>query len=99
MKELKIKTEYITVQQFLKIENFISSGGEAKYYLLDNEVYVNSELENRRGRKLYPGYVIKVENTEYKIVISEAASSVEKNAAKELQDFFEEASLAHFFFL
>lgn len=68
MKTLKITTEYITLQQFLKIENFISSGGEAKYYLQDNKVYVNDELENRRGRKLYPGYIVVVEKQEFKIV-------------------------------
>lgn len=67
MKELKINTEYITLQQFLKIENIISSGGEAKYFLAENEVFVNSELENRRGRKLYPGYSIKVFGKEYLI--------------------------------
>ena len=67
MKELKINTEFITLQQFLKIENIISSGGEAKYFLAENEVYVNDELENRRGRKLYPGYAIKVFGKEYSI--------------------------------
>ena len=67
MKELKINTEFITLQQFLKIENIISSGGEAKYFLAENEVYVNGELENRRGRKLYPDYSIKVFGKEYSI--------------------------------
>ncbi len=68
MKTLKITTEYITLQQFLKIENFISSGGEAKYYLQENDVYVNNELETRRGRKLYPNYIIVVDNQEFKII-------------------------------
>ena len=68
MKTLKITTEYITLQQFLKIENFISSGGEAKYYLQDNIVYVNNELENRRGRKLYPNDIVIVEEKEFKII-------------------------------
>ena len=67
MKELRINTEFITLQQFLKIENIISSGGEAKYFLAENEVHVNGELENRRGRKLYPGYSIKVFGKEYSI--------------------------------
>lgn len=60
MSKLKITTPYITLQQLLKIENVISSGGEAKYYLMDNEVFVNDVLEQRRGRKLYPGDCIKV---------------------------------------
>ena len=67
MENLKIKTEYITLQQLLKIEDIISSGGEAKYFLSNNEVYVNGELENRRGRKLYPNDVIKVASKEFKI--------------------------------
>ena len=31
MKKMFINSEYITLSQFLKIEGFISSGGEAKY--------------------------------------------------------------------
>lgn len=65
MKPLKITTPYITLQQLLKIEDIISSGGEAKYYLSENPVLVNGESENRRGRKLYPKDVIKVDNKEF----------------------------------
>lgn len=65
MKPLKITTPYITLQQLLKIEDIISSGGEAKYYLSENPVLVNGESENRRGRKIYPKDVIKVDNQEF----------------------------------
>ena len=65
MKPLKITTPYITLQQLLKIEDIIFSGGEAKFYLAENPVLVNGELENRRGRKLYPKDVIKVDNQEF----------------------------------
>ena len=65
MKPLKITTPYITLQQLLKIEEIISSGGEAKFYLAENPVLVNGELENRRGRKLYQKDVIKVDNQEF----------------------------------
>ena len=68
MKEIKINTEYITLQQLLKMENFISSGGEAKYYLMDNYVLVNGEEENRRGKKLYPNDHVIIEKKEFKIV-------------------------------
>ena len=67
MSKLKITTPYITLQQLLKIENVISSGGEAKYYLMEHEVFVNDELENRRGRKLYPGDIIKINNDIFEI--------------------------------
>ena len=67
MKTVKIKTEYIELQQLLKMEDYISSGGQAKYYLQENEVYVNGELESRRGRKLRAGDVINIDKEEYQI--------------------------------
>ncbi len=67
MKTVKIKTEYIELQQLLKMEDYISSGGQAKYFLQENEVYVNGELETRRGRKLRASDVIKIEKEEYQI--------------------------------
>ena len=52
--------EYITLNEFLKFTNFISTGGQAKWYLQENEVFVDDELETRRGRKLYPGMKVRI---------------------------------------
>ena len=57
--------QYITLNVLLKITGLISTGGEAKFFLVNNDVYVNKELENRRGRKLYRDDVIKVNNDEF----------------------------------
>ena len=54
--------EYITLNVLLKITDIIQTGGAAKFYLSENVVYVNDEKENRRGRKLYPGDIVKAEN-------------------------------------
>lgn len=59
--------EYITLQILLKISGIISTGGTAKLFLAENAVYVNNEKENRRGRKLYPGDNIQVQNTSFVI--------------------------------
>lgn len=59
---IKLKTPYITLGQFLKINDVISSGGQAKYYLAEHCVYVNDQREQRRGRKLYGGDVITLPN-------------------------------------
>ena len=67
MIKVSLNTEYITLGQFLKYVNVISSGAYAKIFLSENVVYVNDEEENRRGRKLYPGYKIIVLGTEYEI--------------------------------
>lgn len=68
MKEIKINTEYITLGQFLKFCSIISSGAEAKSFLQETEVIVNGESDNRRGRKLYPGYIVEVLGEKYKVV-------------------------------
>ena len=60
--QIKEGEEYITLNVLLKLSGIISTGGQAKYYLQENEVLVNGELENRRGRKLYPNDVVIVEN-------------------------------------
>lgn len=62
VKEVKINTEYITLGQLLKMENIVGSGGMVKMFLGENTVYVNNELENRRGKKLYNDYIINIEN-------------------------------------
>lgn len=67
MKKIKITTEYLELQQLLKLEDFISSGGQAKYFLAENKVYVNDELEARRGRKLYPNDIVKILDKEFVI--------------------------------
>lgn len=68
MKKIKINTEYITLGQFLKLADLISSGGEAKSFLMSHEVYINDELDMRRGRKLRPHDKINVLNQEFEIV-------------------------------
>ena len=67
MEEKKISTEYITLGQFLKFANIIETGGREKEFLKTNVVLVNSIEENRRGRKLYRGDVVEVNNKSFKI--------------------------------
>lgn len=71
IKKVEINTPYITLQQLLKFVGILSFGGEAKMYLSENEVFVNDELENRRGGKLYPGDVVKVEGFVLEICLNE----------------------------
>ena len=55
-----LETEFMTLGQLLKEINLISSGGQAKWFLAEETVFVDGELENRRGRKLYPGMMIEI---------------------------------------
>lgn len=66
-KKVEIRDEYITLGQFLKIVDLISSGGEAKSFLLTKNVIINNNLDNRRGRKLYKGDQIEIDHQIYEI--------------------------------
>lgn len=63
----KINTAFITLSQLLKMEDCVGSGGEVKYFLSEVEVLVNGEVEQRRGKKLYPGDVIEILGKTYRI--------------------------------
>ena len=60
--QIEIIDTYITLGQFLKLANVISSGGMAKPFLQQMEVFVNDELENRRGKKLYDTDTVSITN-------------------------------------
>lgn len=61
MREVSIKTKYIALGQFLKLAEIIDTGGMAKAFLAEVPIKVNGELDNRRGRKLYPGDEVAIE--------------------------------------
>ena len=65
IKDFAIKGEYITLSQFLKEENIISSGGQAKWYLKDHPVTLNGQKEDRRGKKLHVGDKLIVGDMQY----------------------------------
>ena len=57
MKEehVKINTEYIKLDAFLKFAGAAGTGGEAKLAVQNGEVKVNGEVCAMRGKKLRPG--------------------------------------------
>ncbi|WP_423253670.1 S4 domain-containing protein YaaA [Melissococcus plutonius] len=59
-RNITLNNDYMTLGQILKEITIINSGGQAKWYLAENSVFVNGELENRRGRKLYVGTMIEI---------------------------------------
>ena len=58
MKVIHIETEYIKLQDLMKLADLVSTGGEAKLLIQDGEVLVNGEVCTMRGKKLRPGDVV-----------------------------------------
>lgn len=76
MKQLQISTEYIKLEQALKLSDVITTGGEVKAFLAGNSVVVNGETETRRGRKLYPGDSFVADGKEFQITSANQKSII-----------------------
>jgi ribosome-associated protein len=58
--KIKVNTEFITLGQFLKLAEVIQTGGMAKWFLSENDIFINGEQDQRRGRKLRAGDSINI---------------------------------------
>lgn len=67
MQEIRINTEYIKLDAFLKWTGVASLGSEAKIYILEEMVKVNGEICTQRGKKLRSGDIVEFEGETYKI--------------------------------
>lgn len=68
MKEVAITSEYIKLDQFLKLADITGSGGEARIFISENTILVNGEKENRRGRKIRPNDTVNIGGQIYKVI-------------------------------
>ena len=66
--DIKITTEFIKLDSFLKFSGAASLGSEAKIYVLEEMVKVNGEVCTQRGKKLYVGDVVEFNGEVYKVV-------------------------------
>ena len=64
MEIIPIHTEYIKLQDLLKLAYLVSTGGEAKIVVTEGEVTVNGEVCTQRGKKLRPGDVVRFDGQE-----------------------------------
>jgi ribosome-associated protein len=65
MKTIKINTEFIKLDQFLKWADLVPTGTEAKILISEGLVKVNGEVETRRGKKLRSNDIIEVEGSKF----------------------------------
>lgn len=65
MKIVTITTEYIKLQDLLKLADAVSTGGEAKIRVQEGAVAVNGQVCTQRGKKIRPGDTVAYEKNEY----------------------------------
>ena len=69
MEEIKLDTDYIKLDQFLKFCGIAQTGGQAKMMIADGLVKVNGEVSRQRGKKIRKNDKIKVDEEHLFIVI------------------------------
>lgn len=62
IEDIRIDTEEIQLDQFLKWAGVLASGGEVKALLTEEKIKRNGEIETARRRKLHVGDVIEIED-------------------------------------
>ena len=59
---VNIDTEFIKLDQLLKFVGIAETGGHAKEIVLEGVVYVNDKQCLMRGKKIYPGDTVSLDD-------------------------------------
>lgn len=62
-----MNNDFIKLDQFLKWQGIVQTGGEAKIIIKQGEVTVNGEIETRRGKKLRTGDRVSLGGVSYEV--------------------------------
>lgn len=69
MEKIKIETDMIQLDQFMKWASILQSGGEIRFLLDENRIYINGNLCKVKRKKLYPGDIVEIKEVgKYEIV-------------------------------
>lgn len=63
-----IQTEFIRLDALLKISGIAETGGQAKLLIQDGTVYVNGAVCTQRGKKLFVGDCVTVDQFEFEVI-------------------------------
>lgn len=77
--KIKIHTEDICLDQFLKKANVIASGGEIKFLLNEQKILLNGKIETARRRKLHAGDIVTIKNGKTQEILEVALEEVKEN--------------------
>ena len=68
---VEITTEYIKLQDLLKLATAVPTGGAAKNAIQDGEVAVNGEVCTQRGKKIRPGDDVVFDREHYAVTYAD----------------------------
>lgn len=69
MKEIKISTDYIKLDQLLKLSGVAGTGGHAKLLISEGQVKVNNIIATERGKKIRINDVVEIIDNDKFLII------------------------------
>ncbi len=70
MEEVLIRTEFIKLQQAIKLAGIVGQGSDAKLLIQNGAVKVNGVVATERGKKIHHNDIVTVQETkEFKIIV------------------------------
>ncbi|MGC1403850.1 MAG: RNA-binding S4 domain-containing protein [Thermodesulfobacteriota bacterium] len=69
MREIEISEEPIDLYKILKFENWVDSGGEAKFMISEGQVRVNGKIETRKRKKILSGDVVEFGKNKIRVIV------------------------------
>ena len=66
--EFTLNSEFIQLDKLLKAAGLVGTGGEAKMLIQDGLVFVDGEVETRRGRKVRAGMRVEFDAVSLEII-------------------------------
>ena len=78
MREIEISEEPIELYKILKIENMVTSGGEAKYVISEGQVVVNGKVETRKRKKIFSGDIVEFGEKKIRVQVKWEYASFKK---------------------
>ncbi|MGN0601632.1 MAG: RNA-binding S4 domain-containing protein [Oscillospiraceae bacterium] len=67
--KVKIKTDYIKLDSLLKYAGVVETGGIGKEIILEERIKYNGQLCTQRGKKVFKGDKIQIDEIETEIVV------------------------------
>ncbi|MDE7245916.1 MAG: RNA-binding S4 domain-containing protein [Oscillospiraceae bacterium] len=71
MEIINITTEFIKLQDLMKLANMVETGGEAKILIQNCQVTVDGEPCLQRGKKIRPGNIVSFNNQNYSVAYAD----------------------------
>lgn len=68
MEYIKIDTDWIKLDQLLKLADIAQTGGHAKILIQEGQVKLNGIIEYQRGKKIKPGDMVEVEDIQISVI-------------------------------